>query len=226
MRRELAIMDGSKPHSPFHYGPPQTALLLMDYQNLTLGMLGEEARSKMLPNVLKLRDWARAHDVLIIHCLIDLSESPVPGRRMVERWPMIKETLAKNPGLADEWAELKVQQPNPSARISISVDKDVKEVTLSRRMGSFSALKSRGIDSLLEQRGIRSLVMAGISTSGCALGTARPAADEGFVVTVIGDACADPVPGVHKTLCTHVLPGSANVMDLEVWEKAWDGKEK
>ena len=68
-----------------------------------------------------------------------------------------------------------------------------------------SALKSPGLEDFLQEKGIKSLVLAGLSTSGCVLRTAVAACDAEYVVTVISDGCADPVEGVHELLVGKVL---------------------
>ena len=46
--------------------------------------------------------------------------------------------------------------------------------------------------SLLEERGIKHLVLAGVATSGIVLSTVREAWDKDFAITVLGDGCWDP----------------------------------
>ena len=53
------------------------------------------------------------------------------------------------------------------------------------------------------------------------LSTARAATDQGFIVTVVEDACFDPVPGLHGMLCAHALPMTAHVATAGEIRDAW-----
>lgn len=217
-QRSPTILDRASPASPFHYPASQTALMLMDYQNLTLQMMPAEQRPAIMHNAQGLRDWARNDGVLVLHCLIDTSRAPEAQRKITaERWPALEAALKAHPGIEQEADELKVAGSTAGAVDLASAP----EITLSRRAGSFTAMHSDGIRDILARRGIRSLVLAGVSTSGCVLGTARQAADDGFVVTVIEDACGDPVKGMHETLCSHAIVSSSNVLNMAMWTQEW-----
>ena len=71
------------------------------------------------------------------------------------------------------------------------------------RVGAFS---TTDLDQQLRDRGISTLILAGISTSGVVLSTVRDAADRDYQVHVLADACADPVPGVHDFLTEKIFP--------------------
>lgn len=55
---------------------------------------------------------------------------------------------------------------------------------------SFGAFNSTGIDGLLRNMGVESLVIAGVATDVCVETTARDAADRGYNCILIEDACA------------------------------------
>lgn len=82
-------------------------------------------------------------------------------------------------------------------------------------------LKSQGLESLPSSHDTKSVVLCGISTSGCVLSTARAAADDGYIVTVIEDACSDPVAGLHDVLVQKVLPSQAHVATAEEFQEQW-----
>jgi nicotinamidase-related amidase len=63
-------------------------------------------------------------------------------------------------------------------------------------------------------RGITTLILAGISTSGVVLSTVRDAADRDYRVLVLTDASADPEPGVHGFLTNKILPRQAQVITI------------
>lgn len=79
----------------------------------------------------------------------------------------------------------------------------------------FSAFAGSGLDVLL--RGVESLVLCGVSTSGVVLSTLREAADRDFALTVLSDACLDSDPEVHRVLLEKVFPRQAAVMSAADW---------
>ena len=86
-------------------------------------------------------------------------------------------------------------------------------------------LLAAGLKDELEARQVRSLIMCGLSTSGCVLSTVRAATDAGYIVTVVEDACADPVEGMHELLMRHALASTAHVATAsEIWG-AWRSME-
>ncbi len=87
-------------------------------------------------------------------------------------------------------------------------------VVVKRRVGAFSG---SDLDVLLRARGISSLVLTGIATSGCVLSTLRHAADLDFEVTVLSDLCLDADEEVHQVLTTKVFPRQATVCSSETW---------
>jgi nicotinamidase-related amidase len=64
----------------------------------------------------------------------------------------------------------------------------------------------------LQARGIDTLVLAGITTSGVVLSTVRDAHDRDYRVIVVADLCADRDPEVHQILTGKVFPGQADVI--------------
>jgi nicotinamidase-related amidase len=77
------------------------------------------------------------------------------------------------------------------------------------RVGAFS---TTDLDRQLRDRGVTTVILAGISTSGVVLSTVRDAADRDYQVLVLADACADPQPGVHDFLTGQIFPRQASVI--------------
>ena len=67
----------------------------------------------------------------------------------------------------------------------------------------------------LRARGIDTLVLSGIHTSGCVLTAVREAHDLDYRVIVLADACADPDAQMHDVLIAKVLPKQAEVMTVD-----------
>jgi nicotinamidase-related amidase len=62
---------------------------------------------------------------------------------------------------------------------------------------SASAFTSSGIDALLRNLSLSTLLFAGVSTSQCVDLTARDAADRGYQCVIVSDAVAEDVPEFH-----------------------------
>ncbi|MGE0384940.1 MAG: cysteine hydrolase [Gammaproteobacteria bacterium] len=70
---------------------------------------------------------------------------------------------------------------------------------------------------MLGMRGVRSLALAGLATSGVVLSAIRDAWDRDFRITVLADACADPDPEVHRLLIEKVFPPQAAIRTVAQW---------
>lgn len=64
---------------------------------------------------------------------------------------------------------------------------------------TIGAFASTGIDSLLRGLGVDQLAISGISTNMCVETTAREAADRGYAVTLVEDACATTHADLHAS---------------------------
>ncbi|MFC7557425.1 cysteine hydrolase family protein [Pseudoroseomonas wenyumeiae] len=64
---------------------------------------------------------------------------------------------------------------------------------------TIGAFASSSIDSILRSMGRNQLIMCGISTNMCVETTAREAADRGYSVTLVEDACATTHADLHAS---------------------------
>ena len=88
------------------------------------------------------------------------------------------------------------------------------------RVGAFG---TTDLDEQLRARGIDTVILAGISTSGCVLSTVRDASDRDYRVVVLSDGCADPEPGVHEFLTEKIFPRQADVVTVAELESLLSG---
>jgi len=79
------------------------------------------------------------------------------------------------------------------------------------RVGAFS---TTDLDNQPRSRGVDTLILAGISTSGVLLSTVRDASDRDYRVFVLADVSADPEPDVHDFLIQRIFPRQADVITL------------
>ncbi|MCJ1329979.1 hypothetical protein MMC10_006660 [Thelotrema lepadinum] len=171
-----------------------------------------EAGPRVISNARTTREWAVLRSIPVYHCLVDTKSGAKPdaSMKLADRWSVYEEMLRTKPELGDETPEL-----------AVAADSKI-EKTLMRRPCLVSVLLSDGLEEDLKRRQVRSLIMSGITTSGCVLSTARAATDKGYMVTVVEDACADPVEGLHEMLVKHVLPTTAHVATVQELRDAWE----
>ncbi len=68
---------------------------------------------------------------------------------------------------------------------------------------SIGAFASTGLDHLLRSLGREQLYMTGVSTNMCVETTAREAADRGYLVTMVEDACGATIEELHHGTMTN-----------------------
>lgn len=109
----------------------------------------------------------------------------------------------------------------PEAEIHPGVSPVAGEQVLSKtRAGAFS---TTGRDVLLREMGKNTLILMGVATSGCVLSTVRWAADIGYQLVVVADACADRDPEVHRVLTEKLFPRQATVLSTQEFLQAAKG---
>jgi nicotinamidase-related amidase len=193
----MAILLEAEP-GPLRLSPAATALIIIDMQRDFLepggfgAALGNDVSllgAAVAPcrAVLAL---ARAAGLLVIHTREghrpDLTDCPPakwdrgpPGRRIGDVGPMGRILIRGEPG-HDIIPEL---APAPG---EVVLDKPGK--------GAFC---ETDLGLILRNRGITTLLVAGVTTEVCVNTTIREANDRGFRCVAIADACASYIPGFH-----------------------------
>lgn len=202
----LGMFDTSDPAAPGYYAPSQMALLLLDFHQIFIQRAGGSNASAALRTAAGLRSWAKLHGIKVIHCLIDVHGTPLSTCKGAARLIGIVTGMATDGG--DEPEELRK-------------DRDHNEPTFMRRPGHVSALKSPGLEEYLQSQGIKSLILTGLSTSGCVLRTALAACDADYIVTVMSDGCADGGERLHD-LALEVVDGRGYVATAAIFRESYD----
>jgi nicotinamidase-related amidase len=185
--------------APAQIDPRRAALLVMDYQHGVIGMLDEsEALLERATDAIALMRNRGGHVgyVRVAFTDDDLRAIP-PTSRMGAR-------IAAAPGAfhADSPATQVHDQLAPQ-------DGDI--IVRKTRVGAFS---TTDLEQQLRERGIDTLILAGISTSGVVLSTVRDASDRDYRLLVLADATADRDPDVHDFLIQTVFPRQADVITV------------
>lgn len=154
----------------------------------------------------QMRMWAKSQGIVVIHALIDVDAATFPTCKGAERLSSIMGAMKS--GGAEE---------PPQLLQDFSED----EPTFNRVPGHLSALKSPGIQEFLHEKGIKSLILTGLSTSGCVLRTAISATDAEFVVSAISDACADRDQDVHDMVVEKLIPSRAYVTTASAFQEEY-----
>ena len=179
-----------------------TALLIIDMQRDFLDPEGYIARTgvdvrglrAIIPNVRRLLDAARAKGTRVIHTREghrpDLSDLPaVKARRAAgagaaigSMGPLGRLLVRGEPGHGI------IPELEPLANESV-VDKP-----------GFGAFYATDLEQMLRVGGVRTLIIAGVTTDICVHSSLREAVDRGFECVTAGDACAAGDVAIHEAM--------------------------
>jgi ureidoacrylate peracid hydrolase len=84
-----------------------------------------------------------------------------------------------------------------------------------------SAFIGTRLDLLLRSRGVRTIVVCGVATSGCVESTIRDGYMLDYYVVTAGDACGDYEPARHHASLSKIQLSLGTVVDVDDVHKAW-----
>ncbi|MFD1275112.1 cysteine hydrolase family protein [Streptomyces kaempferi] len=177
--------------------PERTALLAMDFQN---GIVPLAPDSDALVERVKgaIAD-VRAAGGTIGYVRVAFTE---------DDWTGVPETNKAFAGVA---AAKMLHHEDAATRIDERIAPEDGDIVVRKiRFGSGS---TTDLHQQLSDRGIDTLVLTGISTSGVVLSTLIDAADRDYRVIVLTDGVADPDPETHRVLLDNVFPTRAHILD-------------
>jgi nicotinamidase-related amidase len=189
--------------SPPTVDPRCTALLLMDYQ---AGILDRLADSEaLLTRAADAIEIVRRHGGQVGYVRVafeDADYAAIPSTSAMARVSAAGRAFHTD---------------SPTTAIHHDIAPEAGDIVVRKtRVGAFS---TTDLDEQLRGRGITTLILAGISTSGVVLSTVRDAADRDYQVLVLTDASADPEPGVHEFLTEKIFPRQAQVLTIAELEE-------
>ncbi|WP_432866263.1 cysteine hydrolase family protein [Microbispora rosea] len=180
--------------------PRTTALLVMDYQQGILASLpGPDDPEALLSRVAGAIADVRAHGAAIVYVRLGFTEAD---------WAAIPPA---NTTFSMLGRQRLMHHADPATDIHSQLAPEPGDIVV--RKTRFGALSTTDLDRRLRDRGITTLVIAGITTSGVVLSTVTDAADRDYRLYVLSDGVADPDPHAHQTLMTGVLPRMAHIID-------------
>ncbi|HEY2673436.1 MAG TPA: MFS transporter [Rugosimonospora sp.] len=178
--------------------PRQTALLVMDLQPAILGSLPESDAlvSRLAGAIATARDRG-AHVGYVRVAFEDADYAAIPP---------------ENKSFAPLAGGGHLHNAAPESAVHDDVTPRSGDILVRKtRVGAFS---TTDLDRQLRDRGITTLILGGVSTSGVVLSTVRDAADRDYRVFVLSDGSADSDREVHDVLTRKVFPRQADVITV------------
>jgi len=179
--------------------PQRTALLVMDYQNGIVGMLGQpDDLLSLAADAIATARRAGAHIGYVRVAFDDADFAAIPPTSRM--------------GARVRTSANAFHDDSPTTAVHERVAPEPGDIIVRKvRVGAFS---TTDLDAQLRERGVDTLILAGISTSGVVLSTVRDASDRDYRVLVLSDATADPEPDVHAFLTERIFPRQADVITV------------
>ncbi len=184
--------------TPLNIDPKQSALLVMDYQNLILqNFVSDEKRPQVIGKTAQLLKVARAVHMTVIYVMVGFR----PGYPEVSPRNRVF-SMAKANGV--------YQLDQPATMIHADVaPQDGEAVVVKKRIGAFSGTD---MQTILRAANVDTLVLAGVTTSGVVMSTTRQAFDLDYRVVIARDCCPDPDDEVERVLLDKVLARNADIV--------------
>jgi nicotinamidase-related amidase len=183
--------------------PSRTALLVMDFQPGIVGRI--EGSEALVGRARAALAAARAAGATVGYVRVAFTDEDFAA--LPDGAPMAR-VKARGAAMHADAPETQVDERVAPAAGDIVVRKT--------RVGPFL---TTDLDEQLRARGVDTLLLAGISTSGVVLSAARDAHDRDYRVYVLADAVADPIPEVHEALIELILPRQAEVIEVADLER-------
>ncbi|GGT16191.1 cysteine hydrolase [Streptomyces atratus] len=180
--------------------PAHIALLVMDYQPAILALLSEGGDCEaLLGRVEGAIADVRANGGTIAYVRVGFTEAD---------WDAIP---AINKSFAPLARHRVMHHEDPAAAIHERLAPQDGDIVV--RKIRYGGMSTTDLDQQLRERGITTLVVSGISTSGVVLSTVIDAADRDYQLYVLSDGVADPDTEVHNVLLHQVFPSRAHIID-------------
>jgi maleamate amidohydrolase len=144
----------------------------------------------------ELVETARDVDVPVVRTVVHYAPNLADGGLFVRKVPALA-CFAE--GADGDWGDLALE---PAAG----------EVVVAKQYAS--AFFGTSLATTLHAAGVDTLVIAGVSTSGCVRATAMDALNSGFHPQVVRQACGDRTPEVHEANLADLDAKYADVIDL------------
>ena len=175
------------------FDPSETALLVVDVQGIYLvpsedpeqrdrwEPFRERMNEVVIPNIAKLVEDSRAQGVEVMYARIACMKNDGRDRSLSQ----------KKPG----WNYLLLPKDNEESRIVPELEPKGDEIVFCKTTDS--ALTGTNMRLILQNMGVKNVIVVGIFTDQCISSTVRSLADESFNVVVVEDCCAAATKQLH-----------------------------
>lgn len=181
--------------SPSPIDASRAALLVMDYQNGVLAMLADKAPG-LLDRANKTIAQVRDRGGHVAYVRVGFADGERPSGPMGAR-------------VGDQAATV-FHADAPGTQIHERIaPQDGDIVVRKTRVGPFG---TTDLDEQLRARGVDTLIMSGIATSGVVLSAVRDGHDRDYRIVVVSDLCADGDDEVHSFLVERIFPRQGDVV--------------
>jgi nicotinamidase-related amidase len=185
--------------------PKKTSLLLLDIQNGFLARLPQEASIAVLHNAASAVHIARKHGVHVTYvraALTDNEIAAIPDHNTA--FAAIKASKEVSAAMHPDSLATQIH--------SKIAPQDGDTVHRKIRFGTFMRDPSMAMLDDFSTKGIDTVVIGGVITSGAVLSAVRQLADLDFRLLVLEDCCTDYDEELHNILCEKVLSKQARVI--------------
>jgi nicotinamidase-related amidase len=181
--------------APAPIDPAKTALLVMDYQNGIVERV--EGAEALLAGAKQAIGLIRARGGTVGYVRVGFADGEAPTGTMGQR-------IGREAALTTFHADA------PATQIHDDITPENGDIVVRKtRVGPFG---TTDLHEQLQAKGIDTLILAGISTSGVVLSTVRDGHDRDYRLIVLSDLCADPEADVHAFLTERIFPRQAEVI--------------
>ncbi len=181
-----------------HIDPQHSALLVMDYQKGVIPMI--ENGKELVSLAAKVIRSFREHGGTVGYVRVGFADGEL------ESAPATSGMAA----MVSASRRAMMQADAPATQIHNSIAPEPGDIVVRKqRVGAFG---TTDLHEQLQARGIDTLLLAGISTSGVVHSTVLDAYDRDYRVVVLADVCADPDQEVHRFLLERIFTKRAEVI--------------
>ncbi len=175
--------------------PKKTALVLIDLQNLTVGINPvPHTAAQVVENSRKLADAFRAQGAPVVYVRVDLND-------------FMNLPVDQPHNLGDKPLPAAASEITPSAGFQPG---DI--LVTKRHWGAFAGTD---LEQQLKSRGIDTVVLTGISTNAGVESTARQGTGLGFAFVLVEDACSSQNAEHHRFAFEHIFPRLTRVRSTD-----------